>query len=69
MDLVRADPDLSPKSKPHPVRHTRAGVPEHAGGIDTALKLLRDAGGGGEDGVGLVRIVGIDVGYCEGAGC
>ena len=61
MDLVRTDPDLGAEAKPHSVRHAGACVPEDACTVNTVLKALRQIGRGGENGVGMVRGVGVDV--------
>ena len=62
MDLIRADADLSPEAKAHPVRHPGTRVPEHAGAVDAGLEAVREGRGGGKDGVGVVGGVGVYVG-------
>ena len=51
VDLVRADPNLGSKAKPHAIRHPRGRVPEHAGAIDAVLESLGYFLRRGEDGV------------------
>lgn len=69
MDFIRADPHLSPKPKAHSVRHPCAGIPEHAGAVHAVEEALCDGCVGREDGVGVVRGVGVDVRGGEVDGC
>ena len=70
VNLVGTDAHLGAKAIAHPVRHTRAGVPIHAGGIHAGHERLGGALGRGEDGVGVVGGVRVDVrdGEVDGVG-
>ena len=68
MDLIGADAHLGPESVAHPIGHASGGVPIYACGVDGGHEFFGQGGGGGEDAVGVVRAVGVDVGYCSGKG-
>ena len=68
MYLIRANAHFRAETKPHPVRHPGAGIPEHAGAVDGGLEGLGYWFRGGEDGVGVVGAVGVDMGDGEGEG-
>ena len=59
MYFISTNPDLSPKPKPHPVRHPSARVPEHARAIHTVKKAICNRFARGQDCVGVVRGVGV----------
>lgn len=65
MDLIRANAHLSAKTKSHPIRHPRTRVPKNACRIHTGLKLICYFRGRGQNGISVLRRVGVDVGDCE----
>lgn len=68
MNLIGTNTHLGAEAKAHPIAHAGAGVPKDAGAVDALLELFGDERGGGEDAVGVVGGVGVDVGDGEGAG-
>lgn len=61
VDLVGADADLRAEAVPHPVRQPRRRVPVDARRVDAVHKVLRLGAVRREDGVCVVRAVGVDV--------
>lgn len=66
MDFIRAYPHLRPKTIAHPVGEPRGGVPVDAGAVDGGHEGFGGGGRGGDDAVGVVGGVGVDVGDCVG---
>ena len=69
MDPPRADPHLGAEAIAKPVCEAGARVHEHAGRVDAAHERAAGSGRLGDDTVGVVRAVLVDVrdGGCEGA--
>ena len=62
MELVGGDADLGAEAELAAVGEAVGDVVEDAGGIDRAEETLRGGFVGGDDGVGVVRAVAVDVG-------
>ena len=61
MQFVSADSDFGAESKFASVAEAGGGIPEHTGGVDFQLELLRGLFVIGHDGVGVMRAIVIDM--------
>ena len=64
MHLVRANADLCTKSKAHTIAEARAAVPELTRRVYAIAETICDLLRGGNNGIGVVRAVGVDVIDC-----